>query len=127
MASKLVEERLSRGLCTTCGRPNDRVELGRHTCSVCTAAYYKYQQRREAAFQCYRCGQPLGEDRGKYKCCAACRERINKNRKNKRNAVKKKKTQSLSEIVAICKAEGISYGQWAAREQLRDEMRTEGW
>ena len=85
---KLREERLSKGLCYICGRPQDKA--GRKCCELCAAKdRIRYQSHRKPGTLshqealdrvndslCYRCGNPIKQgltaDLKPYKVCERC-------------------------------------------------------
>lgn len=76
--------------------------------------------------KCEQCGQSFPASRRSVKYCSdECRKR--KNLENSKSTYEKKKKEMkkdrISEINALARAEGLTYGQYVAREYLKNKKR----
>lgn len=112
--------------CVRCLKINDRPN--RQLCSKCNekqrTAQKKIRNYRIQNRICVWCTIPLPEDET-HTMCWECRQKCSQGAKQRKKksvdaiAVEEKKI-TIADIVKICTAEGISYGQYMARQQLKN-------
>lgn len=82
----LTQERKARGLCTRCGKSDERVQSGKVLCAQCAAyardTHKRYYQRMKQSGRCPRCGGKTNV----YVMCFQCRNEVSQyNHKRKRS------------------------------------------
>ena len=103
--------------CKHCGKEFDTDKNSQTYCSV---KCRKLERRKNARVEhaqtlpgiCAFCGAKFTGDRKKKYCCDDCRIRHNKRLKPK---PRNKPAQSIADINALARAEGLSYGQYVAK------------
>ena len=88
------------------------------------AEYHKrFRDKRKALNRCVLCGTQDERTLAGRTRCYKCSEKQKIYDKSKRKSVAKMKNLSISEIVRLATAEGLSYGKYVAK--CRDERRIE--
>ena len=104
--------------CLVCGDefevPTTRNGAKRKYCS----AECRYKAQRKAAankiyYSCEWCGKPLPENSTEKYCSEECRNKAKSNSAKKRG--RKKKVRSITEIIKLAQAEGLTYGQYVSK------------
>ena len=89
-AKKHRNDRISKGLCAYCGKPNDRIDMDVYSCSACAEKINAYCRmnhvRRIEHGLCARCCKPNDREGKVY--CSACAAKYSEEGKRLREQLK---------------------------------------